>query len=349
MNGLFKSVCAGAVIAVLAVPAMAQEVTLRFQHFISNESAIPKYFMIPWGATIEEESDGRIDFELYPAMQLGGAPPALYQQIADGVIDGGWFPPGYTPGRFPSAEALQLPFMTTMNAEESSRAAWRYYTEFLEEEFAGVKVLAIHVHGQGVVHTRGLSVEALEDMARLKLRGPSQQASALLEAMGATPIGMPAPAFPEALSKGVVDGGVIPWEIVPSLRVHELADSHTELGGDRSLYNTVFVWAMNLDSYNGLPDDLRAIIDAHSGLEGSAWAGRAANTGDIPGREAAVAAGNTMVLLDEAETARWAALADPVIAEWIERMESRDMPGARMVERVRELVAEESDREHLSR
>jgi len=139
-----------------------------------------------------------------------------------------------------------------------------------------------------------------------------------------------------------VDGGVIPWEIVPSLRVHELADSHTELGGDRSLYNTVFVYAMNLDSYNDLPDDLRAIIDANSGLEGSAWAGRAADTGDVPGRQAAVDAGNTIVELDDAETARWAALADPVIAAWIERMEGRDLPGAEMVARVRELIAEEA-------
>ncbi|SOH95316.1 TRAP-type C4-dicarboxylate transport system, substrate-binding protein [Monaibacterium marinum] len=342
MNAFLKTICAGAMLASVAVPALAQDVTLRFQHFVSNETAIPKYFIIPWGELIEEESNGRIDFELYPSMQLGGAAPALYQQIADGVVDGGWFSPGYTPGRFPGVDALQLPFITSMNAEESSRAAFRYYQEFLEEEFSGVKVLALHVHGRGVVHTRGVTVETLEDMAGLKLRGPSQQASALLEAMGATPIGMPVPAFPEALSKGVVDGGVIPWEIVPALRVHELADSHTEMGGDRSMYNTVFVLAMNLDSYNNLPDDLRAVIDANSGLVASAWAGRAADTGDIPGREETVATGNTMIQLDDAETARWAALADPVIAEWIASMEARNLPGAQMVARVRELIAEEA-------
>ncbi|WP_316014319.1 TRAP transporter substrate-binding protein [Roseobacter sp. HKCCA0434] len=340
-----KPIVAGLMAALLATPLAAQEVTLRFQHFVSPESAVPKYFMDDWAERIEEQSDGRIEVEIYPSMQLGGAPPALFQQISDGVIDGGWFLPGYTPGRFPSAEVLQLPFMTTMSAEESSRAAWRYYEEFLAEEFADVRVLAVHVHGQGVVHTRNAPVAALEDMDGLKLRGPSREANAILEAMGAVPVGMPVPAFPEQLSRGVVDGGVIPWEIVPSLRVHELADTHVEMGGDRSLYNTVFVWAMNHESYDSLPDDLKAVIDANSGLEASGMAGAAMDTGDAPGREAAVAAGNEVLTLDAEETARWQALAGPVIEAWIEGAEGRGLPGTQMVERARALIAEEETAE----
>ncbi len=342
MNALLKGAAAAALALGLAGQAAAQDVTLRFQHFISNQGSVPKHFMIPWGEAIEAESDGRINFELYPSMQLGGAPPALYQQIADGVIDGGWFIPSYTPGRFPGSETFELPFMTSLSAEESSRAAWRFYEEFLADELSGVKVLAVHVHGPGIIHTGNTSVESLEDMAGLKLRGPSRQANALLESMGATPVGMPVPAFPEALSKGVVDGGVIPWEIVPALRVQELAESHTELGGERSMYNTFFVWAMNHDAYNALPDDLKAVIDANSGLETSAFAGRAMDTGDVPGRESAVGAGNTIVELTPEETARWADLADPLIQAWIAEANARNLPGEDMVERARALMAEES-------
>ncbi|MEL6426088.1 MAG: TRAP transporter substrate-binding protein [Pseudomonadota bacterium] len=343
MNFRLSTVLAGAVALTLgAGSALAQDVTLRFQHFISNAGSVPKYFMIPWGEKIEAESGGRIDFELYPSMQLGGAPPALYQQIADGVIDGGWFIPSYTPGRFPSAEVFELPFVSSKNAEESSRAAWEYYVKYMQEEFKDIKVLAVHVHGPGIIHTKGRTVESIEDMAGLKLRGPSRQANALLSSMGVTPVGMPVPQFPEQLSKGVVDGGVIPWEIVPPLKVHELATAHTEIGGDRSLYNTFFVWAMNPDSYEALPDDLKAVIDANSGLEASAFAGRAMDTGDVPGRETTVATGNTIVTLDEAETSRWREKADPVIDAWLSEMNDRGLPGEAMLDDARALVAEHS-------
>ena len=99
--------------------------------------------------------------------------------------------------------------------------------KYMQEEFKDIKVLAVHVHGPGIIHTKGRTVESIEDMAGLKLRGPSRQANALLSSMGVTPVGMPVPQFPEQLSKGVVDGGVIPWEIVPPLKVHELATAHT--------------------------------------------------------------------------------------------------------------------------
>lgn len=343
MNKLMKTAIAASVATVMTVGAVAaQDVTLRFQHFISNASAVPKYFMIPWGERIEEESAGRINFELYPAMQLGGAPPALYQQIADGVIDGGWFLPAYTPGRFPSAEVFELPFVSSKSAEDTSRAAYEFYLKYMQDEFAGVKVLAVHVHGQGVIHTRGRTVRTLEDMDGLKLRGPSRQANALLSAMGVSPIGMPVPAFPEQLSRGVVDGGVIPWEIVPSLKVHELADSHTEIGGDKSLYNTFFVWAMNWDSYNALPDDLKAVIDANAGLEASGLAGLAMDTGDVPGRATTVANGNTIVELDEAETARWREVSGPVISAWVEEMDGRGLPGQAMLDDARMLIEKHS-------
>ena len=96
----------------LTAPVLAEpEVTLRFQHFVSPLSANPTYFMEPWAQAIEEQSGGRIEVELYPFMQLGGKAPSQYDLIRDGAIDGGWVIPGYQPGRFPEAEALELPFL----------------------------------------------------------------------------------------------------------------------------------------------------------------------------------------------------------------------------------------------
>lgn len=344
MKHLMKPALAGALaLGLSATAALAQEVTLRFQHFISPKGSVPAFFMEPWAEKVMAESNGRIKVELYPAMQLGGKPPALYDQIRDGVIDGGWALPAYTPGRFPEAEAFELPFMTSMSAEASSRAAWDFTQKYMGERFGDIKVLAVHVHGPGIIHKKGGPITSTADFKGLKLRGPSRQANKLLETLGATPVGMPVPAFPEALSKGVVDGGVIPWEIVPPLKVQELTDSHTEVAGDRALYNTFFIWGMNIDSYNALPDDLKAVIDANSGPEASAAAGAAMDKGDDIGEKVVRDRGNVVHTMDDATMAELRAIGEDLTQAWIEEMNAKGLDGAGMVADAQALVAKYSD------
>ena len=333
----------GAVALGLAAGAAgAQEATLRIQHFLSPQASIPKYFIEPWAEAVEAESDGRIDVQVFPAMQLGGSPPALYDQIRDGVIDGGWTVPSYTPGRFPEAEVYELPFMTSMSAEDSSRAAWEFAEKYLIDRMDDIHLCAAHVHGQGVLHTKGEPLQSLADFQGLKLRGPSRQANALLESLGAQPVGMPVPAFPEALSRGVVDGGVIPWEVVPSLKVEELTDSHTQIGGDRSLYNTFFIFGLNKAKVEGLPEDLRAVIDAHCGLEASADAGAAMDRGDGEAEEAIAARGNAITTLPDDVVAEMSAMGEAQTQAWIEEVTAQGLDGQAMVDDARAMVAEQS-------
>ncbi|MDX8352655.1 TRAP transporter substrate-binding protein [Cognatiyoonia sp. IB215182] len=327
-----KSAALLAAFGLSATTLSAQEVTLRFQHFVSPASANPTYFMQPWADVIEEQSEGRIKVELYPFMQLGGSAANQYDLIRDGAIDGGWVIPGYQPNRFPEAEALELPFMTTKSGEEASAAAWTFTQDYLMDDFADVHVIAAHMHGPGIVHKRGAAVGTVEDFAGLKLRGPSRPATLLLEELGATPIGMPVPQFPEALSKGVVDGGVITWEMSPSLKLNELTDSHTDVAGDRALYNLYFIWAMNKDVYEGMPEDLRAIIDANSGMMASRWAGRAHDTGDVVGRDLMAEDGNEIAELSVEQTDRIKTLGETVTADWIAEMDARGYDGAALVE-----------------
>lgn len=323
-----------------ASTAFAQEVTLRFQHFVSPKSANPTYFMQPWADKIEADSDGRIKVELYPFMQLGGKASEQYDLIRDGAVDGGWVIPGYQPGRFPEAEALELPFMTTKSGEEASVAAYKFTQKHLMDDFSDVHLIAAHMHGPGLVHKTGPAIETVEDFGGLKLRGPSRPATLLLDKMGATPIGMPVPAFPEALSKGVVDGGVITWEMSPSLKLDELTDSHTDVFGDKALYNLYFIWAMNKDKYASLPADLKAVIDANSGEFASAWAGRAHDEGDVVGKQMMTDAGNEIGVVSQEETARMVALGEEVTAEWIADATAKGLDGAALVEDAKAFVAE---------
>ena len=337
-----KLLIAGAMALLCCGQAAAQEFTLRFQHFVSPKSGVPAGFMAPWAEKIMEESGGRIKVELYPGMQLGGKPPALYDQIRDGVIDGGWALPAYTPGRFPESEAFELPFMTSTSAEKSSRAAWRYTEKYLTERMNDVHLIAVHVHGPGIIHKKGDPIESVDDFKGLKLRGPSRQANKLLESLGASPVGMPVPAFPENLSKGVVDGGVIPWEIVVPLKVRELADSHSVPAGDRSLYNTFFIWAMNKNSYNKLPDDLTAVIDSNSGIDASGWAGRAMDEGDARSITVTEGTDNVIHNLSDEETNKLKELSASLASDWVKEMNEKGLDGQGMYDFATEMVNEES-------
>ncbi|MDG1430843.1 MAG: TRAP transporter substrate-binding protein [Paracoccaceae bacterium] len=339
---LLKTTVIAAVVGMTATAAYTQEVTLRFQHFVSPNSANPKYFIEPWAKKVEEDSNGRIKIEIYPFMQLGGAAPEQYDLVRDGAIDGGWIIPGYTPGRFPEIEAMELPFTTTKSGEQASIAAWRFTEKYLLDDMSDVHVLTTHMHGPGLVHKTGAPIETVEDFAGLKLRGPSRPATMLLEKLGATPVGMPVPAFPEALSKGVVDGGVITWEMSPSLKLDELTDSHTDVAGEMALYNLFFIWAMNKDSYAALPDDLKAVIDANSGEFAAAWAGRAHDIGDVDGRALMEESGNQIAEISADVTAEMQALGDEVTAEWIADMNTKGFDGAQLVADANAIVAEVS-------
>jgi TRAP-type transport system periplasmic protein len=229
-----------------------------------------------------------------------------------------WTVIGYTPGRYPSTEAFELPFMVT-TGEATSKAFHEYCEKYCTEEFSGMKVIAWHAHGPGLIHSKN-PIATLEDMQGVKIRGGSRVINQMLEALGSTPIGMPVPAVSESLSKGVIDATTIPWEVTPSLRVSELVKNHTGFTGDEGLYTQTFVLAMNQASYDALPDDLKAVIDANSGIEAAAMFGRVMDSG-------------------EAETQRWKDTAAPLIDAWIEEMNGKGMDANAMVDDARAMIA----------
>ncbi len=321
----------------LALAAHAQDVTLRLHHFLPPQSPAPKEVLETWSAKVEDQSQGRIKVEIYPAMQLGGTPPELMDQATDGVADIVWTVIGYTPGRFPRSEVFELPFMMT-DAPATSRAFWQMFDEHMKDtEFKDVHVLGTWVHGPGLFHSSSPIVKP-SDLDGVKVRGGSRMINQLLDELGASPVGLPVPAVPEALSKGVIDATTLPWEVTASLKVPELVKNHTEFG-DRALYTLTFVLAMNKDRYESLPDDLKEVIDDNSGEEFSVFAATVQEAADGPAREGAVKLGNNIITLDDAQIAEWEKMANPIYASWIADMNAKDIDGAALLEEARELIA----------
>jgi TRAP-type C4-dicarboxylate transport system substrate-binding protein len=154
--------------AALATPALlsranAAEVTLRLSHFLPGVAPIQTKFFEPWAAELKEASNGAIDVQIFPSLQLGGKPPQLADQTRQGIVDIAWTLPVYTPDRFPIAETMALPFMVT-NAEKTSVVMHKLMDEFAQGEYDGMKVLAYHTHDGGKLHTRNAPVTSQADL-----------------------------------------------------------------------------------------------------------------------------------------------------------------------------------------
>lgn len=325
-----------AAIALSATSALAQQepIVLKLAHSLPPVSAAHTRFIVPWCERIEAESNKRMTCQIYPAMSLGGAPAQLLQQARDGISDITWTLPGWTPGRFPVSEVFELPFFTT-DREASSRALWDFVSQDATSEFADVKPIATWVTGPYVFHFRDKEVHTLDDLKGLKVRAPSRLGNKMLAALGVTPVGMPVPQMPEALSKGVIGGALVPWEVVPPTKTHELTRFHAEAAGERAMLASTMIFVMNRKKYDSLPPDLKKVIDDNSGRETSAWISAQFAPADVAAREMTVARGNTVYAISPDEMKKWDAATRVVTEQWI-----REVPdGQRHYDAATALVA----------
>ncbi len=329
---------AAAALLAIALPATAQEVTLKVHHYLSPQSNQHTTMLGAWCEKLAKESANKLKCQIYPAMQLGGAPTQLYDQAKDGVADVVWVPAGWAGPRFDRMEVFELPFMMS-NAEATSRAAWDYYEANAKDLFNDTRILAVNVHGPGNIYTKDKAVKTMADLKGLKLRGPTRVVTRALQLMGATPVAMALPQVPEALSKSVIDGAVIPYEVAPSLKINELVKYTAET--DRSypaLYTTVFLTVMNKKKYDELPADLKKVLDANSGQDFSAFLGKAQAAGDVPGKDKVAGSGVQITVIPKAELENWKKATDEVDDEWIKAQNAKGQDGTRLHKSALELI-----------
>jgi TRAP-type C4-dicarboxylate transport system substrate-binding protein len=319
-------------------PAAAAEVTLKLHHFLPAVSNPHAKFLTPWAKKIEAQSGGRIKIDIYPAMQLGGTPAQLFDQAKDGIADIVWTLPGNTPGRFPSTEVFELPFVPSRKSLTNSKACMEYAETHLLDETKDVKLLCFWAHDHGLIHSNR-RIRTRADLKGLKLRFPTRLAGEALKALGAAAIGMPIPQVAESLAQRVIDGCVVPWEVVPAIKVHELLKYHTEIPGSPTLYTATFFLAMNKARYEGLPTDLKKVIDDNSGMVAAQMAGTVWDEMGLPVLEMVKKRGNLVTTISEDEKKRWQQATTPVVDNWIKEMKDRNLDGAKLLDAARAVLA----------
>ena len=323
--------------AVLAASG-AQSETLRMQTFIPPVANPGKTFLTPWAEKIARESGGKLEIQPFWAMQLGGKAPQLLDQVRDGVIDIAWTLPGFTPGRMPRVEPFELPFVHK-TAYSSTMALQDYQEKHLAPDLKDYHPLLLHVHAGFLFQTRKPIIR-MADLEGLKLRAASRGGVWLLNALGATGIGLPLPQIPQALSKGVIDGVTLPYEIAPAVKTPDLVSHFSTLAGPQPRLGTnVFTFLMNRKSYEKLPGDLRKVIDDNSGRNIAEMAGRNWDAIEAPGLKVVRSRPkNKFHTIAEAEVARMKEAAKPVFDRWLAEMKDIGVDGVKLLADARALI-----------
>ena len=336
-------ISAAALAAALAMPAAAQDVTLTLHHFLGERAPAHSEMLVPWAERVEELSGGAVEIEIYPAMTLGGRPPELAAQARDGVVDMVWTLNGYTPGLFPRTEVFELPTVFVNDPAATNLAMRAMFDEHLAADYAGLEVMFLHVHAGNGFQMVDTPVRSPADLEGLSLRTPSRSGAWVIEALGAAPVAMPVPELPQALSRGTIDGALIPWEIIPALRLQEQTDYQIEGADSTRMGTSVFQVSMNQATWDGLPEDIQAAFREASDEAWLREVGGIWRATEEAGIGMATEAGNTHVVLSEAETEAMLAPMEGVVARWVEEVSATGIDGAALVEAARGAIADAAD------
>ena len=312
-------------------------ITLKLHHAFSAVSGVHDKFLLPWARKIETESGGRLHVDIFPSMQLGGAPATLFDQARDGSADIVWTSPTLTPGRFAKIETFELPFLPSRRALVSSRALTDFAAANLQDEFRDFYTICFSCSDSAAIHaTRPM--RTTEDMKDFKLHVQTRLAAEAMLALGARPVMMPSAQLPAAITEHVVDGCLDPWHLVPPLRLNDLLRTHTEFS-DHSPSARTYVLAMNKASYERLPRELKSVIDSNSGQVAAAMAGAMWDQQAAAVANMVVERGDLIVTLLPEAVARWRKATEPVIDAWRKEMKEQKIDGGKLIAAANALLA----------
>jgi len=309
----------GLVFTAPAVFAQAKPVELSYSIFFP---ATHKHTVLAgeWINEIYKRTSGRVKITLFPGGTLTPA-PTCYDGVVKGISDIGMSVLAYTKGKFPLTEVIDLPLGYTSGAA-ATRLVNRYFAKFKPRELDEVKILYLHAHGPGILHTKK-AVNKLEEIKGLRIRCTGTVAE-IVKALGGVPMSMPMPETYDALNRGMVEGSMAPVESLEGWKWGEVVKFTTESFG--SAYSTAFFVAMNKEKWNALPPDIQKTIETIN-AEWAEKTGKLWDEVDKSGKAFSLKLGNKIIPLSAQENQRWAAAAGPVLDQYVKRMKEKGLPG----------------------
>ncbi|HEY4773790.1 MAG TPA: TRAP transporter substrate-binding protein [Xanthobacteraceae bacterium] len=311
-----------AALAMLAIaPAPVSAIEMKLAYFLGDQHAMSQW-LTKWANTLERESGGRITVKRFPGSQMGPV-QQHYDFVRTGQADVAWFLHGATPGRFPLTEIVQVPYLigsAEIGAKVLNDSELR--SKYIDAEHRGVKVLLLHTHQPGNVHTTKKPIRTVEDMKGLRIRFASPTIRDFVAALGGTPVGVLPAEQVEQLQKGTIDGVFIDYGGAGiAFKMGGILKYSTEMYS----YVSSFGVAMNPDFWNKLPSDLQALVTkSMTGVEkevGEAW-----DALDVPGKKAIIDGGAVAISLSPEENAKFRKIGAEVAEAKVKDLEGKGMP-----------------------
>jgi TRAP-type C4-dicarboxylate transport system substrate-binding protein len=310
------------------------EVTLTLGHPFPASHPIQTGAIEPFIEEVAERTNGTVTIEITPAGGLGPA-PATYENTVVGAQDMGWALHGYTPGRFPLTEIVEMPF-TFDSATEATDALWTLYEEFpaLQEEYSDVHVLGLWTHDTGQLWTSGTEVTTMDDLDGLTLRAPGPMQEQLITELGASPVGLPAPELYDALERGVIDGLMIADSGLESFNLYDVLDA----GVLCNCYVAAQFLVVSPAAWESLSPEQQEAIDEVAGRELSMRAAEVYEEEHKVVGDKLADEGIELATLEGQELERWLAAGEEVAQTWIAAREDEGAPAQDMYDRMQEIV-----------
>ena len=317
--------------------ANAQETNLRISTWLPPTHGINTEIFGGLVEMMEQATDGQVTGELVHGL---APPPAQMDLILDGAADIAVIFHGYQAGRFTGTQLIELPGYTG-SAEASSVAYWRVHEAHLAalDEHRGVKVIALHTHGPGQIHSTS-SIESIADLDGLKTRIGGGVAGNVGAALGLVGINVPAPQVYETLESGAADAVAMNVGERIGFRLNEVAPNLYEMPG--GLYRGSFALIMSEESFASLPEELQASLDENVfGEPASQMAGAAWDLSDRLAYEAMNSAeGTTLVKASEADQTAFKAAAASVTADVLAELNEAGVDAQAAYEMVQSVMSD---------
>jgi len=314
--------------------------TFRLSNWYPPASSFNATIWPFWAKQLEKASNGRIKIKVFPAEQLVKATDT-WEATVQGICDIGHGFLMFEAGRFPITEYAFLPMLFPSNrvASMAMTAIYQKYPQ-IKKEFEEVHLLWFNANGPAQLFTRKKRVQTLKDLKGLKLHGGGLYFKHMAKALGFSPITFPFPEVYDGLAKGTMDGNFLEWEGQWIWKFYE----QTPYGLDGiNLYVYPFFLIMNKKKWEALPEDIKAIFDAYSGLKGAEMCGSLFDENDQAGKdfiEKYYKKNNKpgAINISGEEKQIWINALKPVRDTWVAHMEEKGVPGSEILKDVESLV-----------
>jgi TRAP-type transport system periplasmic protein len=314
------TLCSFLLVSFVPTTVFAQEkvTTLKYSNFFPAGNRVST-LCDDWCKEVEKKTGGRVKVTYFPGGTL--TPPVqTYDSVVKGIADVGFSFASYTRGRFPLTEVIDLP-LGYKSAYMGAKMINDYYRKFKPKEFDDVKVLYLHVSAPQMVFGKK-PVNNMEDMKGLKVRSTGTSAQ-IVQSLGGAPVGMPMSEAYDALSRGVAEGIVCPFEPMKGFKLAEVVRYGTQFGSSHS--QAAFV-VLNKGKWNGLSPDIQKVIE---GID-EEWIERQGKLWDeleIEAKEVFLQRGGKITVLTKQEDERWAKALRPMLDEYVKSMKAKNLPG----------------------